>query len=224
MLARPQASSRTEPGRALFGGGPAGNELLTTVNGAVLIVLLAVLGLTIVALRQLLVEHLFIGLVLLGPLALKLASTGYRFARYYTGDHAYVSEGPPPILLRLLAPGVVLLTMVVFASGVVLLFTGPGARDPWLLIHKVSFVLWLGAMAIHVLGHLNEVLALFGRTAPAYRRGSMRADRDRRAVAGDAGRAIALAGAIVGGVVVAVALIPHFSAWTWWMAHRLASG
>ncbi|MGZ6624610.1 MAG: hypothetical protein ACXVE8_03320, partial [Solirubrobacteraceae bacterium] len=63
----------------LLGGGTEGNERLTVLTGALLIVLLAVLGITIVRIGQLLWLHLFLGLVLIGPVALKLASTGYRF-------------------------------------------------------------------------------------------------------------------------------------------------
>jgi hypothetical protein len=39
--------------------------------------------------------------------------------------------------------------------------------DPWrqtlLTLHKVSFVLWFGAMTIHVLGHLTETTRLAPR-------------------------------------------------------------
>ena len=56
------------------------------MTGAVLIVLLAVIGLTIIALRPLLSVHLFVGMLLIGPVALKLCSTGYRFVRYYTAN------------------------------------------------------------------------------------------------------------------------------------------
>ena len=38
---------------------------------------------------------MFIGLVLIGPVALKLASTGYRFARYYTGAPRYRAKARP---------------------------------------------------------------------------------------------------------------------------------
>ena len=44
---------------------------------------------------QLLWLHLFVGLLLIGPVVLKLASTGYRFARYYTNDAVYRRKGPP---------------------------------------------------------------------------------------------------------------------------------
>ena len=41
--------------------------------------------------------HMFIGMVLIPPVLLKLASTGYRFVRYYTGSQAYRAKGPPPL-------------------------------------------------------------------------------------------------------------------------------
>ncbi len=84
-----------------------GNERLTAMTGTVLIVLLAVLGVTILRIGQLIWLHLFLGLLLLGPLAVKLGSTGYRFVRYYTGDPAYREKGPPEPAAALIAPMVV---------------------------------------------------------------------------------------------------------------------
>ena len=192
-------------------GGPDGNEQLTAVTGVVLIVLLAALGLTILAIGQLISEHLFIGLLLLGPIGLKMASTGYRFVRYYTRNPEYVRRGPPELWLRLLGPGVVLTTVGVFATGVWLLFVGPDHRDPALLLHKVTFVLWLGATGLHVLGHLAQM-------PQALRARSLDGTGLSGGQAGQAGRFLALAGAIVAGLVLAIALIPDYSSWTAGMA------
>jgi hypothetical protein len=63
---------------SLLGGETQGNERLTVITGLVLIVLLAAVGVTIVRIGQLLWLHLFLGLVVLGPVCLKLGSTGYR--------------------------------------------------------------------------------------------------------------------------------------------------
>ncbi len=68
---------------------------------------------------------------------LKLGSTGYRFARYYTGNPAYVQKGPPPLALRLLAPGVVLTTLALFGTGIALLFAGPPS-DTLNFAHKAQ--------------------------------------------------------------------------------------
>lgn len=137
-------------------GGVAGNARLTGAVAVALLVLLAAEGVTIPFIGQLLGPHLFIGLLLIPPVALKLASTGYRFARYYTHDAPYVRKGPPPIVLRLLAPAVVLTTVAVFATGVALLFTGPPSNT-LILVHKVSFIAWVVFMSLHVLGHLLEL-------------------------------------------------------------------
>lgn len=130
------------------------NARLTSITGMVLFVLLAVQGVTIVAIHRLVTAHIVLGLVLLGPLAVKLGSTGYRFMRYYAGDPDYSAAGPPQILLRLLAPFVVLTTLVVFGSGIALIAVKPRDGGLLLFLHKVSFILWFGAMTIHVLAYL----------------------------------------------------------------------
>jgi hypothetical protein len=190
----------------LTGGGTAGNRLLTNAVGAILLVLLAVIGVTIVRIGQLLSVHLFVGMLLIPPVLLKLSSTGYRFIRYYTHNPRYVREGPPLLPLRLIAPMVVLSSAVVLATGVVLLFAGPSARATWFPIHKDSFFVWVAFMVVHVLGHLPDMPRV------------LRADYGPSAqyssdVTGRAGRMLALAGALVAGVVLAVLVIPDFGAW-----------
>lgn len=135
--------------------GVAGNGRLTAALGALLLVLLAAEGVTIPFIGQLREEHILIGMLLLGPVAAKLASTGYRFARYYLGNPAYVSKGPPQIALRLLAPGVIFTTVALFGTGVALLIVGPNSELSFL--HKASFIAWFALMAIHVLGHILEL-------------------------------------------------------------------
>jgi hypothetical protein len=192
----------------LLGGGVGGNEWLTTATGIVLLVLLAALGVTIVRIGQLTWLHLFLGLLLVGPVALKLATTGYRFMRYYTHSERYVERGPPLLGLRVIAPAVVTSTVVVFATGIVLLAIGPRDRGPWLSVHKVSFIVWIAFTALHVLGHLPRVGAWLGIS---------RADSQAQALSGGAGAAarwIALSGAIVAGSVLAIVLIPQFGVWT----------
>ena len=188
----------------LSAGGTDGNEQLTTLTGVLLIGLLAVIGLTILRIGQLISVHLFVGLLLLGPVAVKLASTGYRFVRYYIGNPAYRQQGAPELVLRLIAPIVVLTTVIVFVSGIVLMFDGPQNRGQWLTIHKASFIVWGVFIAAHVLGHLPGVGGVLRATAPT---GGERTP-------GSAGRWITIAGGIVGGVVLAILLIPQFAPWT----------
>ncbi|MGN6588532.1 MAG: hypothetical protein ACTHKT_13850 [Solirubrobacterales bacterium] len=135
--------------------GVVGNGRLTAAFGALLLVLLAVEGATIPFIGQLREEHILIGMLLLGPVAAKLASTGYRFARYYLGNPAYVRKGPPQIALRLLAPGVVFTTVALFGTGVALLLVG--RNNELSFLHKVSFIAWFALMTVHVLGHILEL-------------------------------------------------------------------
>ncbi len=215
----------------LLGGGTDGNEMLTTFTGLLLLVLFAVLGITIVRVRQLIWLHLFLGLLLIGPVVLKIASTAYRAVRYYTREAPYLAKGPPLLALRVMGPIFVLTTMVVFVSGIVLLALGPHDRSIPLTIHKVSFIFWLVLLGLHLLGHVPEIIKAF---RPGYEVGALGgpgggsggsgsssgppATGDLHALSaaepGTAGRWIALASAIVGGAVVAVILIPHFGIWT----------
>jgi hypothetical protein len=196
-------------GEDVSAAGTEGNEQLTTITGAILIVLLAVIGFTIPQLSQFAWLHLFVGYLLLGPVVLKMASTGYRFVRYYTGDAAYRSKGPPELIMRLSAPVVVASTVVVFVTGIVLMFEGPSHRDPWLMLHKVSFIVWVVFISLHILGHLRAL----GRVLGIGVSGQARADA-LGSSPGAAGRWIALTGAIVAGAVLAILVIPDFSAWT----------
>jgi hypothetical protein len=219
----PAARSRL---RRLLAGGTEGNERLTTLTGLLLIVLLAALGITIINIGSLLWLHLFLGLLLIGPVVLKMASTGYRFMRYYTHNRRYRVKGPPEPALRLLAPLVVALTVVVFVSGVVLLFLGPGSslRSEVVTIHKASFFGWIAVTAVHVLGHLPEIFRFLrisnesrmemiavrspgGGTAPTEPALGQR-------LPGGTGRWLSIGTALVLGLVLAVVLIPQFSAWT----------
>ena len=197
IVRRTTRRDKSNRGLAWFGGGTNGNEQLTAAAGVVLLILLPLLGLTILRIGQLIWEHLFLGLLLLGPVALKMASTGYRFARYYTRDPIYRHKGPPELILRLIAPIIVLATIVVFVTGVLLLLEGPSHRGTLLLLHKVSFIVWLVFTGIHVLGHLAQMPRSVSLAS-----------------AGRAGRWIALAGVLIGGLVIAAVLTSHFGPWT----------
>jgi accessory gene regulator protein AgrB len=130
----------------------ARNERLTATTATVLLVLLAVEGFTILSVRQLLSVHIVVGLLLIPPVALKLLSTGYRFLRYYAGDDAFVAKGPPHIVMRLLAPLLVVSTLAVLGTGVALLALGPeNHRNLVLGLHKASFVVWFFVTSLHVL-------------------------------------------------------------------------
>jgi hypothetical protein len=149
-------------------GGPEGNERLTATTAALLLVLLAAEGVTILFIRPLLTLHMFLGVLLIPPVALKLGSSGYRFVRYYTGNPSYRLKGPPWLFMRLLAPLLVAATTVVFTSGVVLLATGQRVGI-WVGIHKTSFAVWLAVASVHVLVYVWRLPTLVSdRRAPGF--------------------------------------------------------
>lgn len=138
-------------------GGPAGNELLTSVAAVVLTVLLVAEGITIVRMGGLVTVHMFVGMVLIPPVLLKLGSTGYRFARYYARSRSYRAKGPPPLPLRLLGPVLIVTTVLVLGSGVWLMVLGHRS-DAVLELHKVSFIVWGVVFGVHFLAHLPTML------------------------------------------------------------------
>jgi hypothetical protein len=139
--------------------GVEGNSRLTSATGVVLLLLLAVEGVTILRVRQLITLHVFLGVVLIGPVLLKSASTVYRFARYYRGTGPYRVKGPPPMMLRMLGPVVIATSLLVLGSGVGLLTVRDGQQPGlWLTVHKASFILWFAVMTVHVLGHWQQAV------------------------------------------------------------------
>jgi hypothetical protein len=177
--------------RRMLAGGSSGNQQLTTVVAAVLVMLLAIEGATLLKLQSLLTVHAFVGMLLIPVVALKLASTGWRMLQYYLRSEEYVRLGPPPLMLRaVVAPLLILATLVLFGTGIALLILGQ-THGPLVGLHKASFIVWFGAAAVHVLAHISKL--------PPRLRGR----------AAGAGLRIALvAGAVAVGVVFAVATLP----------------
>jgi hypothetical protein len=207
-LSRPYRVSNSLP-TTLLDEGPRGNERLTAGLAVVLLVALAVEGATLLVMRQSIVLHIFLGLVLVPLTALKLGSTGYRIARYYMGAAPYVRRGPPAIIPRLLGPVVAVLTLALLATGVGLILI-PAGPSSLLTLHKVVFVLWFGAMTIHVLIHLID---LPGPGLADWRPGGTW-------LSGLRARRGAVAGCLAVGVVLGLAFLPASSGW----AHYLGGG
>jgi hypothetical protein len=161
-------------------------------------VLFFVEGLTLLGVRQHLNLHVFVGMLLIPPVLVKIGSTTWRFARYYAGAPAYRRKGPPPVLLRLLGPALVVVTVLMLGSGVALVLAPHTGGSQMLFIHKASFVLWFGAMVIHVLGHLLETT----RLAPLDL-----ARRTRSQVAGASARQWTVVVSLVVGVVIGIAML-----------------
>jgi len=191
--------------RAQGAEGADGNARLTGSVGLVLLVALFLEGLTLLEVSDLLTLHVFLGLLLIPPTVLKIASTAYRFFRYYTHSPAYVSHGPPHPLLRMTAPLLIALTAAVLATGVALLVVGPEHPGLILTAHKASFILWFAAMALHVLGHLKEAVLLS--------RWDWLPRADHARPRGKGLRRGLVATSLVAGIALGAALLPVASAW-----------
>jgi hypothetical protein len=184
---------------------PDGNERLTAAVGLVLLVLTLVeLATILFGLHQYLSLHVFVGLVLIPPVLLKLASTGWRFARYYSGCELYRSKGAPQLAMRLLAPLLIAATIVLFASGVAMGVLHGHSLVIARRLHGPASVVWMLLVGIHVLVYLKRALV------------SGRQDvitASRASVHGARARAYVLSAAVVAGIVVGAATLPAQHRW-----------
>jgi hypothetical protein len=189
-------------------GGAEGNERLTALTGSVLLVLFAAEGLTILSVHQLLTLHFFLGMLLIGPVALKVCSVLYRFVRYYTGAEEYHTKGPPAPLLRILGPVVMITSLTVLGTGVMLAIVGPSGVGTWLFLHRASFILWFGAMTVHVLAYVWRLPRLIGSDL-ATRAGR----RAQEVLAGRAARWLLLTASLLTGLLLAVLTVHRTGIW-----------
>jgi hypothetical protein len=103
---------------------------------------------------------------------------------------------------------------------VVLLLAGPSSRDTFFPIHKISFIVWLFFIGVHILGHLPSLPKTVGGDYAT--RAGMPGH-----LPGRGARVILLAGAVALGFVLAIVLIPDFAAWTSshaWLGHHHYEG
>jgi hypothetical protein len=184
---------------------PDGNERLTADIGVVLIVLTAVeLATVLFGLQQFLSLHVFVGFVLIPPVLLKLASTGWRFTRYYTHSEAYRLKGAPLLSMRLLAPMLVSATVILFASGVAMGITHGRSLRLARHLHGPASVVWMILVGVHVLVYLRRALV------------GAKEDLDpssRAEVRGARARTLLVVVAIIAGVVAGAATLPVRQHW-----------
>ena len=184
---------------------PVGNERLTAAVGLLLLVpILVEVATILLGVHTFMSVHVFVGLALIPPVLLKLGSTIWRFARYYTGSRPYVALGPPRIAMRLLAPLFVAATVVLFGSGVAMGLLHGQALDWARRLHGPASVIWLSLLGLHVLVYFTRAVR---RTADDA------APQPRRRARGAGVRVLALAAAIAAGVVIAAATVPAQHHW-----------
>jgi hypothetical protein len=192
-------ASRRLTNRTIGDPGVEANARLTAYAAVVLLLPLAAEVVT--GARPGLEAHALIGFLLVPPVLVKLGSVGYRFARYYTGDPRYRAGGPPEVLMRLLGPALVLLTVVLFVTGIELWLFGFEFGNQWLTWHKASFVLWFLAMTVHVAAYTVRASAL-----------ALADSRDR--LPGVFARRSLVVGSLLFGLALAIAMFPFASPFT----------
>ncbi|HMA37766.1 MAG TPA: hypothetical protein VKY74_25155 [Chloroflexia bacterium] len=185
----------------------AGNERLTALAGAVLLVLIVAEVATVPRIRGLISLHIFVGVMLAGPLAVKTASTGWRFIRYYTRNPAYRHKGPPSPFLRVLAPLLLIATLVEIGSGIALVSTRPGSVGALLAVHHAGFLVFTVLVIIHGLAYIRRVPGLIAS--------DWRHDREQQAPGRTQRVAVNLA-ALLLGALAALLVLPAFDAWIHW--------
>ncbi len=107
-------------------------------------------------------------------------------------------------MLRVLGPLVVVTTLTLLGSGIALMFVGVNSHQPWLLLHKASFVMWFAAMVFHVLGHLVETARLAPRDW---------LDRAHADIAGARWRQWAVAASVAIGAPLGLLLVGRANSW-----------
>ena len=192
-------------GRGTRTATPSGNARLTAMTGAVLLILFSAEVITTLLMGSLFGLHFFLGMVLIGPVGLKIGSTVWRFCRYYLGSEPYVRRGPPPTPQRVLGPVLILASAGVLSTGVLLAFTGPDGR--WGRLHQLFFYLWLIIVIIHVVHYLPRLPGLLARHP---------AERALQAAAGSRARWLLLTGFIIGGLVLALLTYHLRARWGSW--------
>ncbi len=180
----------------------AGNARLVAISGAAILVLLPIPYATALVLDTLWRVHYFSALLVIPLIIVKLAGTGWRALSYYRGDNGYRADGPPHPMPRLTAPILVAGTVVLFFSGVVMMF-GTSGFGPWSTIHNGAAIVFTGALALHLLAHLWDTPAeVAADVAPVLVSGP------RREVPGARRRVAVTVAAFVIGLTAAAVAVP----------------
>ena len=104
----------------------------------------------------------------------------------------------------MLGPVVVLTSLAVLGTGVALALAGR-ETGPWLFLHKASFVLWFGAMTLHVLTYAWRLPRILLSTHAAAAR-----------PARNGSRLLLVGVSLGGGLVLALLAMRLATGWTAW--------
>lgn len=197
--------------------GVVGNERLTALAGAALLVLVLIEVVSSVNLHMGITLHIVAGVLLCGPLLVKLGSTGYRFLRYYISASAYQRKDPPRLPLRVLAVPLVVVTLAMTGSGIGLVVIGPAHAGFLLPLHDLSVLVWLSLIAVHVGAYLWRTPRVIAGDWTKHARENQQE--------GCLLRLSVNLGALVCGVIATLLLFPGVAPWVVWSqtSQRLSS-
>lgn len=194
-----------------LGTRPAANSRLTALLGVVLLLMLIVqvASALFFALLSFNVSlppgpifdtvrpvHFFVGLLLLPVVALKLVSTGWKFAMYYLKRPAYKRAGAPSLAGRLVGPLMAASITVLFFSGIEMWSFRNQFIAYWTQIHVLAAIAFVTALMAH--------LVLNGRRAHREAAEDLAPKGGEDLVPGRLTRRGVVAGGIVAGLVLAV--------------------
>jgi hypothetical protein len=167
----------------------------------VLLALFAVeLATVLLGVWSVLTLHVVVGLLLVPPVLVKMASVSWRFFRYYRRDEAYRRRGAPAPAQRILGPFFLLATLAVFVSGIMLLLVPSALGGNLKTIHAASFVVWLLLAIVHVAAHGRGLRRLAAKDWVR---------RTRAAIPGARARQLAVLASLAVGLALALSLVAH---------------
>ena len=176
------------------------NARLTGIAGIVILILLVAEVVTVaLGAASVLSLHVAIGLTLVPPVLVKLASTTWRMVNYYVGAAAYKHRGPPPTLARILGPLLSLTIILLLISGGALILGPSSLHRAALRVHKLTFYLVVLLILAHLAMHLTKAIRLTARDW-LNRRGATFLTR---------ARWTAVAGSVLLGALLALTLTGH---------------
>ncbi len=214
LMSAPRGRVLTHPDAALTNPAPVqeaarartpdrnvdGNARLTGISASfVLPLILFEVATVVLGVKSVITPHVAVGLLLVGPVLLKLGSVTYRMASYYRGVSEYRQRGKPAGGLRMLGGCLAVLMLLLLTSGLVLIVGPNWAHSEARTVHAVTAYGAVALLVIHLAVHLVQAMRLAS------------ADMRRPAVRGARIRWLAVFASLALGGVLALLLAGHGS-------------
>jgi hypothetical protein len=127
-----------------------GNRALTSWAGLLLLPGLAVVTLSGLVFGNFWQLHYIAGLSLIPLLLVKLGTTSYRALSYYARRAVYRAAGAPEWAGRLLAPALIVSTIIAMGTGI-WMWSQHSEAQPWAKLHVLSVLAMGACVGLHLL-------------------------------------------------------------------------